>query len=272
MNSHGPQDMSAGTGVSTAAAPLLRARGLGVALGGREVVADVDLELRPGAAIALVGPSGAGKSAIVRALVGLEPALRGSLRFTAGGADVELVGAPAKTWQPLRRRVQLCWQDPSTALDPHLTVADAIAEARVLAGLPRWRPADGELAALLRRVELDPTLAERLPGALSGGQRQRVALARALAAEPAVLLADEISSALDRPVAWALIDLLRTLRTGGLGLVLVTHDLSLLPGTVDEVIVLAGGRVVERGPTAQVLGAPRHAVTRALRAAVPRLP
>ena len=125
---------------------------------------------------------------------------------------------------------------------------------------------------MLRRVALDATIAGRLPGSLSGGQRQRVGLARALAAEPALLLADELTSALDRPVAWELVDLLRALRRSGLGLLLVTHDLSLLPGTVDEVLVIGDGRIVERGPTELLLGAPQHPITRALRAAVPRLP
>ena len=256
------KDMSEGPGA------LLRARGLGISLGGHEVVTGLDLDLRPGAAVALVGPSGAGKSAVLRALVGLEPALRGSLQF----AGAELVGAPARGWQPLRRSVQLCWQDAGAALDPHLTVAEALDEARVLLGLPRWRADSAELGEVLRRVALDPALATRLPGALSGGQRQRVGIARALAAGPALLLADEPTSALDRPVAWALVDLLRQLRASGLGILWVTHDLSLLPGTVDEVLVLANGKVVERGATEQVLGAPRHPITRALRAAVPRLP
>ena len=257
------KNMVEGTG-----AALLRARGLGISLGGREIVAGLDLELRPGAAVALVGPSGAGKSAVLRALVGLEPGLRGSLQF----AGTELVGASARAWQPLRRGVQLCWQDAGAALDPHLTVAQLLDEARVLMGLPRWRAGCPGLNDVLHRVALEPGLAQRLPGSLSGGQRQRVGLARALAAEPALLLADEMTSALDRPVAWELVDLLRGLRQAGLGILLVTHDLSLLPGTVDEVIVLAGGTVVERGPTTQILAAPQHAITRALRAAVPRLP
>jgi peptide/nickel transport system ATP-binding protein len=246
----------------------LSARGFGVVLDGRQVVAGVDLELGAGASVAVVGPSGAGKSALVRALVGLEPRLAGSLRF----AGVELVGASAEAWRPLRRRVQLCWQDPLAALDPHLSAAEAIDEARVLAGLPRWRADDARLHSLLDRVAVDRGLLNRLPESMSGGQRQRVALARALAAEPDILLADEVTSALDRPIAWELIDLLRELRAGGLGLLLVTHDLSLLPGTVDHVIVLAHGEVVEAGATAEVLGAPRHLVTRALLAAVPRLP
>lgn len=256
------KDMSGETGV------VLRSRDLAISLGGREVVSGLDLELRPGAAVALVGPSGAGKSAVLRALVGLEPALRGSLQFSGS----ELIGAPARAWRPLRRAVQLVWQDAGAALDPHLTVAELLDEARALTGLPRWRTDSAELAAVLRRVALDPTFATRLPGSLSGGQRQRVGIARALAAEPALLLADEPTSALDRPVAWALVDLLEQLRADGLGLLWVTHDLSLLPGAVDEVLVLAEGRVVERGATQQVLGAPRHPVSRALRAAAPRLP
>ncbi len=255
------KDMSEGSG-------YLCARGLEITLGGRDVVTGLDLDLRLGTAVALVGPSGAGKSAVLRALVGLERGLRGSLQFTG----TELDGAPARAWQPLRRCVQLCWQDAGAALDPHLTVAELLDEARVLMGLPRWRAGSAELGAVLRRVALDPALAGRLPGSLSGGQRQRVGLARALAAEPMLLLADELTSALDRPVAWEIVDLLKELRRGGLGLLWVTHDLSLLPGTVDQVLVLADGTVVERGPTERVLAAPQHPITRALRAAVPRLP
>lgn len=246
----------------------LSARGLGVTLAGRTVLRDLDLELGPGDAVAVVGPSGAGKSALLRALVGLEPAIAGSLRF--GG--LELVGAPTEAWRPLRRAVQLCWQDPLSALNPYLSVAELIDEPRVIHGLPRWRVGSPELHASLARVALEPSIERRRPGTLSGGQRQRVALARALAAEPSLLLADEVTSALDRPVAWALIDLLRGLRGDGLGLLLVTHDLSLLPGTIDQVVVLGGGEVVERGPARELLATPQHPVSRALRAAVPRLP
>jgi len=234
------------------------ARGLSVWIRGQEVVRGVDLELSGGATVGLVGPSGCGKSALVRALVGLERAT-GSL--TVDG--VELIGAPAAVWMQLRRRVQLCWQ--AGALDENLTVGQIVEEARVLAGM-RGR---GEALA---RVGLDEGLRTRRPSGLSGGQRQRVALARALAAEPAILLADEITSAVDRPVAWGLVDVLRGLVKEGLGLLFITHDLSLLPGTVEQVVVLADGAVVERGTAAQVLAAPQHAVTRALRAAVPRLP
>lgn len=235
------------------------ARGLSVWIDGREVVRGVDLELRVGATVGLVGPSGSGKSALARALVGLERAT-GSLRVDG----VELIGAPVSAWMQLRRRVQLCWQ--AGALDANLTVAQIVEEARGLSGARRRG-----LAEVLGRVALAVELGSRRPAALSGGQRQRVALARALAAEPGILLADEITSAVDRPVAWGLVDVLRGLVKDGLGLLCITHDLSLLPGLVDEVVVLADGAVVERGAAVQVLAAPQHAVTRALRAAVPRL-
>lgn len=246
--------------------PALVARGLGVRIDGAAILRGIDLELRPGAAVALVGRSGSGKSTLARALVGLEPGLTGSLRF----GDHELVGAPRSTWAALRSRVQLVWQDPTAAMDPHLTIRRILAETRTLAGRPRLD--DGALRGLLERVELDVNMVDRRPAALSGGQRQRAALARALAAEPAWILADEITSALDRPLAWTLVERLRELRAGGVGLVMITHDMSLLPGTVDEVLVLDAGVVVERGPVLEVLCAPRHATTRALVDAAPRLP
>lgn len=246
---------------------MLECRGLAVAIGGRSIVRGVDLRLGPGVGIGVAGRSGSGKSTLARALVGLEPELSGSLRF----AGQELVGAPRRAWRAWRARVQLVWQDPAAALDPHLTIRAAIDEARVLAGRERYGRDDPRLRALLEQVALAPELLGRLPGELSGGQRQRAALARALAAEPALVIADEVTSALDRPVAWAIVELLRGLRARGVGLVMVAHDLSLLPGTVDEVVVLDGGAIVERGATETVLRRPTHATTRALVEAMPRL-
>lgn len=242
---------------------ILEGRGLTVG----ERLRGVDLRLAPGEGLAVVGRSGSGKSTLARALLGLEPELQGSLRF----AGAELVGGPRRAWAQLRARVQLVWQDASTALDPHLSIRRSLDEARTLAGLPRFACEDPRLLALLRQVALDPALLDRRPGALSGGQLQRAALARALAAEPALLVVDEITSALDRPVAWQIVDLLRTLRASGIGLMMISHDLSLLPGAVDSALVLEDGEVIERGPIEAVLGSPRAAVTRALVDAAPRL-
>lgn len=234
----------------------LVARGLSV--GGR--LSGIDLQVGPGDGLGVVGRSGAGKSTLARALVGLEPELGGSLQF----AGQELVGARRAGWAQLRAQVQLVWQDAATALDPHLTIEGSIAEARLLAGRDRFVRGDPRLRELMDRVALDPALLTRVPGALSGGQRQRAAIARALAAEPMLLILDEITSALDGPVAWTIVDLLRRLRGAQIGLVMISHDLSLLPGTVDEVLVLADGRVVERGSISEVLERPRHIETQML--------
>lgn len=241
---------------------MLEARGLTVE--GR--LRGVDLRIGPGEGVGVVGRSGAGKSTLARALVGLEPGLSGSLRF--GGR--ELVGAPRPVWKELRARVQLVWQDPASALDPHQSIGRSIAEARLLAGKPRL--GRGELEGLLARVALERALLDRRPGELSGGQRQRAAIARALAAEPALVIADEVTSALDRPIAWTIVDLLRELRQQGIGLLMISHDLSLLTGAVDRVLVLDGGEVVEQGPTEEVLRRAQHPATRALVDAAPRLP
>lgn len=234
--------------------------------GWRALVEGVDLEVGPGRTVGVVGASGAGKSTLARALVGLGGRLEGSLQIDGR----EVVGGGMGPLRSLRRAVQLCWQDPARALDPRRSAAASIAEARALAG--RTPLGEAGLRALADAVRLDPSLLGRLPGEMSGGQRQRAALLRSLAAEPSILVADEITSALDRDLGFEIVDLLRGRVARGLGLVFVTHDLALLPGLVEEVVVMAAGRVVEAGPTAQVLGAPRSAAGRALRDALPRLP
>ena len=145
-------------------------------------------------------------------------------------------------------------------------------EGDLFAGLPRWRPDEPALLRLADELGLDAPLLERRPSALSGGQLQRVAIARALAAEPRLLIADEISSALDRPIARDLVRLLAARVERGLGLLVITHDLALWPAICGEVVVLSAGRVVERGPPARVLGEPAHPLTRELCAAIFTLP
>jgi len=241
---------------------------LSVAIDGREIVSGLDLRLHPGRAVAIIGRSGAGKSTLARALVGLTPALAGSLRYDGH----ELVGAPRDAWRSLRGRVQLCWQDPLRALDPRLSARASINEARLLAKRPAWAASSGQLLSLAEELGLESASLERRPAALSGGQRQRVALARALASDPALLIADEITSALDRPLAVDIIGRLAARVRSGLGVLLITHDLSLLCGWVDEALVLDEGRVVERGAPEQLLSAPSHESTKRLRDALPRLP
>ncbi|PZG21050.1 ABC transporter [Nonomuraea aridisoli] len=218
--------------------PLLRVRGMRLARGGETLLDDAGLTLWPGELVAVLGPSGAGKSTLLRALAGLLPPEAGDL--WSGGLPL--------AW-PLDRRpraalraVQLVGQDPAGALNPAHRVATALARpARVLRGLPRAQ-AYAEVPRLLRQVGLDPALAARRPGELSGGQRQRVALARALAAGPAVLLADEITSALDDVTAARLLRLLERLRADGLAVLLVTHDRE-VAARADRVLYLADHRL-----------------------------
>ena len=239
--------------------------------GGRDVVAveEVSIELRPGETLALVGESGSGKSTLGRLLVGLERPDAGEVRFD--GVPLEALDRAGR--RRFRRRVQMVFQDPYASLDPRLTVGGALREVLHVHGLARGRAAEERIAALLERVGLDADAARRYPHAFSGGQRQRIGIARALAVEPALLIADEPVSALDVSVQAKILDLmLRLQRDLGLGYLFISHDLAVVRVVADRVAVMKGGRVVEIGSADAVYRAPREEYTKALFAAVPRLP
>lgn len=243
---------------------------------GAHAVRGVSFTVGRGETVALVGESGCGKTTIANAVIGGLPrgsVVDGEVHFVAAdGERVDLLALDAGARRALRgRRIGYVPQNPFGACDPLRRVGHHVESSWRVHAL---RPRPGEVATLVERLGV-PDAAQRLrgrPHTWSGGMLQRASIAGASALAPSLVLADEPTSALDRPVAWALVDLLRQLRASGLGILWVTHDLSLLPGTVDEVLVLADGEVVERGATEQVLGAPQHPITRALRAAVPRLP
>lgn len=226
------------------------------------VVDDVSLTVPAGEVVGLVGESGSGKSTLARAAVGLVAPAGG--RITLGGAPVPTRGR--------HRPVQMVFQDPYSSLDPRLSIGESVAEA-----LPRGGSHTGsrterraEVARLLELVHLDPGRAGVLPARLSGGQRQRVALARALAARPQVVVADEITSALDVSIQGAVLNLVRELqRELGLSMLFISHNLAVVRYVASRVAVMQGGRIVEEGPTAQVLSEPAHDYTRELLAAVP---
>ena len=242
---------------------------LSVLAGDRPVVADVDFDIARGECVALVGASGSGKSQCCLAPFGLSPLAATGSTLLAGE---QLVGASEPRLRRLRgRHVGFVFQQPLTALTPHLKVGRQLAEAWRQAGAPR--PTRADLAALLDRVGLDRA-SERLdqyPHRLSGGQRQRVMIAAAIAHRPALLVADEPTTALDAALRHAVLDLLGGLRDDGLALLLVSHDLPTVAAHADRVVVLEDGRMVESGPAATLFARPAAGYTRALIAASPRL-
>lgn len=228
----------------------------------------VSLDVPQGTTVGLVGESGSGKSTLARAVVGLDPLCAG--RITVGGR--EYGGRRAADRRRLGRQVQLVFQDPDTALDPRMTVRQSIAEAAgAFVRLDR-RSREQRVGELLELVGLDADCADRLPRQLSGGQRQRVAVARALAVDPAVLIADEVTSALDMSVRAAMLTMLRDLqRRMGFAMLFISHDLAAVRHVSDAVAVMYLGRIVETAATESLLSGPRHPYTRALLSAVPSL-
>lgn len=238
-------------------------------------VDSLSLTLAPGGALGIVGESGSGKSTVAAALLGLHRGtgtrLGGTVRV--GGLDVATAG-PAELRALRGGTAAMVFQDPLSSLDPYYSVGDQIAEVhRVHADVSR-RAARARAVEVLDRVGI-PDAARRArsrPHEFSGGMRQRALIAMALACEPRLLIADEPTTALDVTVQAQILDLLHGLREErGLGLLLVTHDVGVAAGSVDEVLVMRGGRAVERGPVAGVLAAPADPYTAALLAAVPRL-
>ncbi|HLL34124.1 MAG TPA: ABC transporter ATP-binding protein [Streptomyces sp.] len=246
--------------------PVLEVRDLRVVFGRRRrgtapALDGVGLTVAPGGATGIVGASGSGKTTLVRAVVGLQPVTSGTLRLDGRPLSTGLRGRAREQ----RRRIQLVTQNPLGALNPSRTIGAAIGRPLRLHRRCPPSQAPGRVADLLEQVGLPPAFADRYPHELSGGQRQRVAIARALAADPDVLICDEVTSALDSATAEAIMDLLTRLREDrGTALVLISHDLPLIAERTDTVTVLDAGRVAESGPTAQVFAAPSHPATRAL--------
>ena len=229
-----------------------------------KAVDGVDLTLRRGGTIGIVGESGSGKSTLGRAILRLVPS-SGTVRFE----DRSLTGLDREAMRPLRRRLQLVFQDPFGSLSPRMTVGEVVTE-----GLLVHEPAitraerDRRAAKILAEVSLDPGTRNRFPHEFSGGQRQRIAIARAMILNPKVVVLDEPTSALDRSVQKEIVDLLRSLQARhGLSYLFISHDLAVVRALADEILVMKNGVVVERGATEQMFSAPREAYTRDLIAA-----
>ncbi|MFJ3910863.1 ABC transporter ATP-binding protein [Streptomyces vinaceus] len=248
---------------------VLEAVGLRRAYGPVRAVDDVSFRLAEGGSLGIVGESGSGKTTTARIVVGLEHADGG--RVLVHGRDRgDRAGPRGRAGRLARaRQVQMVFQDPFLSLDPRTSVGGALCETLRL----HFPDADHgrRIAELLDQVGLGAREADALPRQLSGGQRQRVAIARALAVEPAVLVLDEAVAALDVSVQAQILNLLAGIREQtGIGYLFITHDLGVVRCVTDDVVVMRRGRIVEAGPTAQVLAAPEHPYTRLLLESVPR--
>ena len=253
-----------------AAEPVVAVEGLKVVYrnGRRTVhaVHDASLTIAPGEVLGLVGESGSGKSTIAGTLTGLVPIASGSVRVDG----VEVAGARRRDLLPVRRSTGVVYQNPASSLNPRRTVGASIAEPMLIHGGFDSPARRARVRELLEAVRLPAAMAERYPHEMSGGQRQRVAIARALALGPRLVIADEPTSALDVSVQAVVLDLLRALQAElGFACLFVSHDLAVVDSIAARTVVLNGGRVVESGPTEQVLARPREDYTRRLVMAVP---
>ncbi|WOF23486.1 ATP-binding cassette domain-containing protein [Microbacterium betulae] len=245
--------------------PLLSLADVTVRYGAHEAVSGISFAVAPGEIVGLVGESGSGKTTIGRAIAGTTPVSRGDVRW-------EGRALPSRRSPQERRAIQVVFQDPSLSLNPRLTVGTMLAELLVVHRIAPRREVRQRVEELLARVSLPPETADARPARLSGGQRQRVAIARALAVQPRLIVADEPTSALDVSVQADILRLFaRTRDELGTSIVIVTHDIGVVRYLCDRVVVLQGGRIVEQGPTREVLASPREDYTRALLSAVPRL-
>jgi peptide/nickel transport system ATP-binding protein len=252
------------------AAPLLQVAELRAEHHGRDgaVVAarEVTFHVAAGECVALVGESGSGKTTIARCVAGLHAPAAGEILLDG----TALPARAGSRDRDARRRIQIVFQNPNDSLNPRQRVGESIARpARVLRDLSR-RQAEAEVNSLLEYVRLPPRIAQRFPAELSGGERQRVAIARALAAAPAVVVCDEITSALDVSVQAAVLEVLEAMQAElGLALLFITHDLGVVASVADRVLVLDRGAICEEGPVGSLLTAPVNDYTRRLVAAAP---
>jgi len=248
---------------------LLEVEDLVVEFGRVRAVDGVSFRLPAGPyGLGLVGESGSGKTTIARALTRLVAPTSGAIRLD--GRDV--LAERGRALRRYRRAVQIVFQDPTTTLDPRARIRSAIAEPLLAHEIVPRSAVRRVVGELLVEVGLEPEMADRYPHQLSGGQRQRVAIARALSVEPKVLVLDEPTSALDVTVQARILELIATLRRErGLAYVLISHNLAVVEQLCEETAVLYLGRIVEHGPTEELLASPAHPYTIALRSAVPEI-
>lgn len=227
----------------------------------------VSFDLFPGRTLAIVGESGSGKSTTGYAVMGMQEPTSGQVLIE--GRDRATMNAGDR--HVATRRLQIIFQDPASALNPRMPVADSIAEPLEIHGIGTRRERAARVAALLDLVGLPPSAATRLPREFSGGQKQRIVIARALALDPDVVVCDEAVSALDVSIQSQILNLLMDLQARlGLAYLFISHDLSVVRHISDEIMVMQGGKVVETGATDDIFAKPQAQYTRTLLSAVPK--
>ena len=246
----------------------LAVQGVSAAYGAQTVLANVDIALQGGHTLAIVGESGSGKSTLARVISGLHAPTGGRILFRG-----KPVGPSFRDRsRDELRRIQLVYQSPDTSLNPRHTIGKILGRPVSIYHGMAGKAREERVRELAHMVGLGETLLTRLPGELSGGEKQRVAIARALAAEPDVVICDEVTSALDQVVQGEILRLLMRLQEQlGIGYLLITHDIDIVRAIADEVVVMQKGRVVEAGEKDRVLGAPTSAYTERLLSSVPEM-
>jgi oligopeptide/dipeptide ABC transporter ATP-binding protein len=255
--------------MKSAAEAMLKVRNLSVRFEAFDALQDVSFELYPGETLGLVGESGSGKSTVARAILRLLRPARGEVQFLG----VDLLDGSAQRVRPLRRDLQMVFQDPLASLNPRMTAADAIAEPLKIFE-PRLSASDrGErIRAMLDRVGLSADSGSRYPHEFSGGQCQRIAIARAMILKPQLLVCDEAVSSLDVSIQGQIINLLMDLqRETGMAMLFISHNLAVVRHLSHRVMVIYAGKLVEIASSDALFAAPIHPYTRALLAAVPRI-
>jgi peptide/nickel transport system ATP-binding protein len=235
-------------------------------------VDDVSFTIRRGETLSLVGESGCGKTTTSRCILrALNPTSGEIIFHRNGNSPVNVAALPKRELRPLRREMQMIFQDPYSSLNPRMTIFDIIGEPLLVNGMTNTEQRRERVKELLELVQLPEQYLNRYPHAFSGGQRQRIGIARALALNPALIVADEPVSALDVSVQAQIVNLLLDLQNElGLSYLFVAHDLSVVKHVSDRVAVMYVGKIVEVAPTSDLFHRPRHPYTEALLSAVPK--